>query len=185
MIVKMGTSKKEVQRNWLIIDNGYQAWVVLVPPSKVSTSRKKISWSQWLESLRKGIECTFGILKGRWRVLKAVVQVHGTADADLIWKTTCCALHNMLLDVDGVVDKEWNSDWTGDLGECNTSDMPEAIRWLLNSENLCDYDSSRMGVGDDQDASGHSEVEGSQNNRQSSYQEWLVCTYCIFIFGWL
>ena len=51
-------------------------------------------------TVRKDVECTFGIFKGRWRVLKAGVQVHGSAKMDQVFKT-CCALHNWLLEVDG------------------------------------------------------------------------------------
>ena len=51
--------------------------------------------------MRKDAECTFGILKGRFRILKAEVRCHGIHIADNIWMT-CYALHNMLLEVDGI-----------------------------------------------------------------------------------
>ena len=41
-------------------------------------------WSQWLESMRKDVEFTFGILKGHWRILKAGVCFHGVEMADNI-----------------------------------------------------------------------------------------------------
>ncbi len=62
---------------WLIVDNGYLNWSTTVPPLKVTADAKEIRWSQWLESLRKDVECTFGILKGRWRILKTGIRLHG------------------------------------------------------------------------------------------------------------
>jgi hypothetical protein len=44
----------------------------------------------------KDVKCTFGILKGRWRILKAGVRIHGVDGVDDVW-LTCCALHNWLL----------------------------------------------------------------------------------------
>ncbi|KAI2492793.1 Plant transposon protein [Fragilaria crotonensis] len=44
-------------------------------------------------------------LEGRWRILKSGIRVHNTEVGDNIW-LTCCALHNMLLDVDGL-SKAW------------------------------------------------------------------------------
>jgi hypothetical protein len=85
----------------VIVDNGYLTWSTTVPPLKNSMNRGEIRLSQWLESLRKDVECTFGILKGRWIVLKTGIRMHITEVADNIW-LTCCALHNMLLDVDGL-----------------------------------------------------------------------------------
>ena len=88
--------------------------------SKNLFTRDEIRWSEWLESMRKDVECTFGILKGRWRVLKTGIRLHSTESADNIW-CTCCALHNMLLEVDGL-DKPWDgmrvleSVWDGELG---------------------------------------------------------------------
>jgi len=61
--------------------------------------------SHWLESLRKDVECTFGILKGRWHILKSGTRLQGVKVSNKIWKT-CCALHNWLLEVD-VMDDDW------------------------------------------------------------------------------
>ena len=117
----------------------------------MSADRKEIRWSQWLESLRKDVECTFGILKGRWRILKTGIRLHGVAVADKIWKT-CCALHNMLLEVDGL-DVEWN-------GEIGLHDESDVLNYLdnfalqhLQSSNVDVrlYDASGMGPGDDLD----------------------------------
>jgi hypothetical protein len=55
---------------WLMVDNGYLQWSTTVPPIKNTAKYSEIRWSEWVESLRKDVECTFGILKGRWRILK-------------------------------------------------------------------------------------------------------------------
>ena len=81
---------------YLIVDNGYLDWSVTVPPIKKTAFRTEIRFSDWVESMRKDVECTFGILKGRWRILKYGLRLHSLMDADNVWKT-CCALHNMLL----------------------------------------------------------------------------------------
>jgi hypothetical protein len=54
----------------VICDNGYHRWKCLQPPMKVSSVREEILYSKWLESTRKDVECTFGILKARFRILK-------------------------------------------------------------------------------------------------------------------
>ena len=40
-----------------------------------------------MESIRKDVECTFGILKGRFRILKAGMILHGVDVVNDIWKT--------------------------------------------------------------------------------------------------
>lgn len=99
--------KTNYQGGWLLVDNGYLSRSTTVPPIKTTTSRSEIRFSAWLESLRKDVECTFGILKGRWRILKSGIRLHGTSNPDKVFRT-CCALHNLLLDVDGL-NKEWNN----------------------------------------------------------------------------
>jgi hypothetical protein len=58
---------------YLIVDNGYLNWLCMVPPFGVTNSVDEIRWSKWLESMRKDVECTLGISKGRWRILKSGV----------------------------------------------------------------------------------------------------------------
>jgi hypothetical protein len=86
------------QGAWLLVDNGYLAWPTTVPPIKTTSSRVEIRFSAWLESMRKDVECTFGILKGRWRILKTGIRLSGVDSADKIF-LTCCALHNSLLEI--------------------------------------------------------------------------------------
>jgi len=48
---------------YVIVDNGYLNWSCTVPPFTVTSNMDEIQWSRWLESMRKDVECTFGILK--------------------------------------------------------------------------------------------------------------------------
>merc|ERR1712176_782327 len=90
---------------WVLVDNGYLPWPSLVPPSKMSLSYSEMRFSRWVESLRKDVECTFGIMKGRFRILKTGIPLHGIEVTDRVW-LTCCALHNFLLEEDNL-----NSQW--------------------------------------------------------------------------
>ena len=98
---------------WFIVDNGYLAWSCTVPPVKDGITYKAIRFSEWLESMRKDIECTFGIVKGRFAILRYGTRLHSIAKCDQLW-LTCLALHNLLIEVDGLA-KNWEqgfpSDW--------------------------------------------------------------------------
>jgi len=64
-----------------------------------------------------------------------------------------CALHNMLLETDGLDDK-WEdgvlSEWQRELGEHDeTSRLPQAVRRLLTPAQARNFDTSGMGVGTD------------------------------------
>ena len=83
---------------YLLVDGGYHKWSVLMDPIHRPTSRTEKDWTENLESFRKDVECTFGILKGRWRILKSGIRLQKAEHIVRIWKT-CCALHNMLLEV--------------------------------------------------------------------------------------
>ena len=86
---------------YVIVDNGYLNWSCTVPPFTVTSNVDEIRWSKWLESMCKDVKCTFGILKGRWHILKAGVRIHGVDGVDDVW-LACCALHYWLLDIDGL-----------------------------------------------------------------------------------
>jgi hypothetical protein len=91
---------------YVIVDNGYLQWLCTVPPFTVTSDMDEIRWSKWLESMRKDVECTFGILKGRWRILKSGIRLEGVDAVDKVW-LLCCALHNWLLEIDGLYE-EWS-----------------------------------------------------------------------------
>ena len=135
------------QGPWLIVDNGYLNWPTTVPPIKQTCSRQEIRFSQWLESIRQDVECTFGILK-------TGIRLNGQEAADKIF-LTCCALHNWLVDVDGL-DEKWKegvtSMWEGALGchhdLCDVEEhLPDAIARLMSPAALRAYDVSGMGIG--------------------------------------
>jgi hypothetical protein len=108
---------------YVIVDNGYLQWSCTVPPFTTTSDMDEILWSKWLESMQKNVECTFGILKGRWRILKSGIHLQGVDAVDNIW-LTCCVLHNWLLEIDGL-NAKWSgvsmpvSDWEGELGDCD------------------------------------------------------------------
>ena len=63
------------------------------------------SWSKHVESMRKDVECVFGILKKRFLLLKHPVRLHKPEQIQNAF-VTCCVLHNLLLDYDGFDDWE-------------------------------------------------------------------------------
>ena len=91
---------------WFIVDNGYLSWSCTVPPSGNGTTYEIIRFSERLESIRKDVECTFGIMKGRFAILRYGLRFQSIARCDQMF-LTCCALHNILLDHDGL-HNNWN-----------------------------------------------------------------------------
>lgn len=144
----------EYEGGYIIVDNGFLSWSITVPPYKQTVDIPSIRWSKWVESMRKDVECTFGILKGRWRIVKTGVRVHGIGAVDRIWMT-CCALHNWLLDVDGN-SNEWSggtsiNQWMGELGDIDLEhdelESPTVFSRLADNLNMRNYDTSGMGPG--------------------------------------
>ncbi len=74
--------------------------------------------SKNLEFVRKDIEGVFGILKIRFRFLKNFNNLREQSSIDDAF-TTCCMLHNMMLQKDGNL-KEDLAPYSGGLVECLT-----------------------------------------------------------------
>ena len=86
---------------YYICDGGYHLWETLIPPYKHQIEGSdEMSWSHNIESIRKDIECVFGILKKRFLFLKNPIRLHHPETIDALF-VTCCVLHNILLDYDG------------------------------------------------------------------------------------
>jgi Plant transposon protein len=84
---------------WLIVDNGYHSVSCTIPPFKDPPYTDQYMWSEWLESTRKDVECTFGIMKTRWLIFESPIRYQGIEIIDRIWRCAC-ALHNMILEYD-------------------------------------------------------------------------------------
>ncbi|CAN0468177.1 unnamed protein product, partial [Scytosiphon promiscuus] len=84
----------------------------LIPPIKTPTTEKQALWSGRLESVRKDVECFFGYLKGRFRILKLSILYRNEADIHNVF-FTCCILHNMLHAYDGLDELEPETNGAG------------------------------------------------------------------------
>jgi hypothetical protein len=82
--------------------------------------------------------------------------LRGAPQQDQVW-FTCCALHNWLLDIDGLSEK-----WVGDVGQCISDwdgemgcldfdgarkEVPNALARLFENLETRNYDSSGLGPG--------------------------------------
>lgn len=65
-----------------------------------------------MESVRKDVECFFGILKGRFRILKLPILYRDKKAIDNVF-FACCILHNILHAYDGLDELEADVDWAG------------------------------------------------------------------------
>jgi len=84
---------------YLICNNGYLQWPTTICPY-VSARNSTVEgyFSTNLESVRKDVECIFGILKKRWKILNNGFYYRDIVKCDKIFKV-CCWLNNFMLDV--------------------------------------------------------------------------------------
>jgi hypothetical protein len=69
---------------YVIVDNGYLPWSCNVLPFSMTNKINETRWSKWIKSMRKDVECTFKILKGRCRILKSGVGISGVVNIDKV-----------------------------------------------------------------------------------------------------
>ena len=60
-----GVSRTVKGGTWIICDGGYHKWVNMICGIKHPGNRADRLWSEWMESTRKDVECTFGIYINR------------------------------------------------------------------------------------------------------------------------
>ena len=83
---------------YFICDNGYLRWPCSICPyERADSSTLEGYFSTNLEGVRKDVECTFGILKKRWRILNNGLEYRDIRVCEKIF-VVCCCLHNFLLD---------------------------------------------------------------------------------------
>ena len=84
-----------IQGVYVLSDDGYHRW-----PTTVSSIKRPIpsswdaKWTRWHESLRKEIECVFGIMKKKFAILAHPMTRHHEGDCESVVKV-CACLYNM------------------------------------------------------------------------------------------
>ena len=122
---------------YLLCDGGYHKWRCLVCLFKhADGDTARFNWSKMLESLRKDVECIFGILKGRFRILKTAIRFHDAETDDAIF-LTCCILHNMLSERDDMT-RAWETsvNYLDADGDHEIEDMPRVFYYAKERQNL-------------------------------------------------
>mmetsp|Transcript_25676 Transcript_25676/g.24534 ORF Transcript_25676/g.24534 Transcript_25676/m.24534 type:complete len:218 (+) Transcript_25676:1104-1757(+) len=97
---------------YVITDGGYHRWVSTMSATRHNPNHDFVEWRKKMESVRKDIECMFGVLKGRFRILKTPILFHKKDDVDNMF-FTCLGLHNMLHAWDGRNEWECGVKWGG------------------------------------------------------------------------
>ena len=105
--------KYKCRGGYIIVDGGYVDSICFIDPDKNRINKQSVLWSEWLESVRKDVECFFGVLKIRFRFFRNGIGYHTREDIEAAFKTAC-TLHNMILLFDGLhTFRGWeNVDWT-------------------------------------------------------------------------
>lgn len=81
---------------YTLSDGGYLGWRTTMSAfSRPLEGTWEAKWTRYQESLRKKVECAFGILKKRWRCLRVESQCRDELDVERVFKV-CCCLHNMI-----------------------------------------------------------------------------------------
>ena len=95
----------------MTVDGDYCRWPQTLDGYKSSLDNDEMLYQDHLASVRKDVECAFGILKKRFRMLRLPFLVRDAIDIEKIFKT-CMIIHNMLLIDDGLnsigdLDGDW------------------------------------------------------------------------------
>ena len=68
----------------------------MCPYKHESVSSQKGYFSARVESVRKDVECVFGIMKKRWKILDHGIRFSDMQVVEKVF-TVCCMLHNNML----------------------------------------------------------------------------------------
>jgi len=105
MFTRQGTLQ-QCKGAYFITDGGMPKCSIFIDPIKNPCSKKETYWSEWLESVRKDVECAIGAIKTRFRFLWFMIFYHDYETIEHAFKTSCI-IHNMLLIHDGNDLSQW------------------------------------------------------------------------------
>jgi hypothetical protein len=135
----------EMKDPYVLVDGGYHRWRHTISASRLNVDPDFMQWRAKLESVRKDIEDVFGILKGRFRILKLPLMFHKKEEIDNVVHCAV-ALHNMLRDWDGLSVWEREADWKGKDALFNNEDDDLGVPLVQGRPVAADVDFSFRGI---------------------------------------
>ena len=66
-------SKRRIYDPYVLVDGGYHRWRHTISASRRIVRPEFVAWRKRVESVRKDIEDVFGVVKGRFRILKLLI----------------------------------------------------------------------------------------------------------------
>lgn len=82
------------QKGYYLADGIYPEWATFVKSFTCPRDPKRTKFKQYQESARKDVERAFGVLQGRWHIIKNPARAHSVNKLRRIMYT-CIILHNM------------------------------------------------------------------------------------------
>lgn len=92
---------------YFLSDQGYQKIRAFIDPTTPCFNHTERLFTEWIEAVRKNVECFFGILKSRYRLLKNAVRYHDIKVINDAFRT-CCVVHNMIIQYNLDPNADWN-----------------------------------------------------------------------------
>nr|XP_043625537.1 protein ALP1-like [Erigeron canadensis] len=91
---------REYKRGFYLTDDIYSKYSTFVKAYPYPTDPKEKRFKKLQEAARKDVECAFGILKGKWKILRRPLRpMIKDKIAQYVYAT--CILHNMIIKGDG------------------------------------------------------------------------------------
>jgi len=99
--------EEDVKLLYTVCDGGFHTWRCMQAPVKMPVTVEESFFSSLLESVRKDIECAFGITKRRFQLLgRPIPYQKRTAVKNVV--QAACIFHNRILRYDGLT-KLWDN----------------------------------------------------------------------------
>ena len=152
---------------YYLCDGGYSPYTYLMPPFKDQLETSVyFGWSEHVESLQKDVDCTFGVLKKRFMILKDPICLSCPKHIQSVF-VTCCALHNALLKLDN----NNNYDYENEDGNENEDENEDGNKNEdENEDNTTDYESK-----DDNNVMETTTQQQFHNQRNALVEHYNLC----------
>ncbi|XP_071694982.1 uncharacterized protein [Rutidosis leptorrhynchoides] len=110
-------------KGYYLADGIYPDWATLIKGFGCPTDEPRIKFPRFEASARKDVERAFGVLQGRFHILRIAARTMSVNKMRRVMET-CVILHNMILEDNGFVLSDWEEEWLTE----EIENHPERVR---------------------------------------------------------